>query len=363
MIQFVPSAVSIDSEILSLLEFISRSQGELSAYKRNIQYDVHIESVAAVDAVHFSTKIEGNPLSRDQVTLALQSNKKIHASKRALWEVLNYSRVRRSVREWSLKEKPFSEDWILEHHTELLKGIVKGRLRGFYREAQCAVKDSKTNAILYMAPEWRDVLHLMKGLLSWLRKQLKSKASPLLVAGQFHFEFVTIHPFMDGNGRLARLLTNGILMSKGYDVERYAALEKQHELNRSEYYRALHTLQGNNFYDIPPHQDIRSWIVYWLNCLRQTYDEAKSRVLDPAIDVHALPLRSTDDRLLKAQALFNRHQKLRASDYADLMGMGRTQAVADLNRFVEAGILKRIGGGRSTVYQILKKKERALERK
>lgn len=351
MTRFVPFRITIDPEILGLLEAISRKQGELAALKRNAREDFRIEAVANVDAVHFSTKIEGNPLTRDQVTRALEAGR-AKISARPLQEVLNYSRVRRMVREWSLKGKPFSEEWVLVHHAELLRGIVKGRLRGRYREAQCVIKDSGTQQIVYMAPEWRDVAALMKGLLSWLRQQKASGASALLMAAQFHLEFVTIHPFMDGNGRMARLLANGILMAGGYDVERLAALEKQHELDRPAYYRSIRHLQAGNYYDIPQAQEIGSWVSYWLKCLLATYDEALGRIEAGGRDSVLPVTTSDDDRLRRAESLFRRHQRLRASQYADLVGLGRTQAVADLNALVETGLLERVGGGRSTIYQI-----------
>jgi Fic family protein len=173
-----------------------------------------------------------------------------------------------------------------------------------------------------------------------------------LLAAQFHYEFVTIHPFMDGNGRLARLLTNGILAAGGYDVERYAALEKQHEQDRAAYYRALRSLQAGNYYDIPLSQDIRTWASYWLRCLVAAYDEALSRVRGVASAEESPHPHAIDHRLRKAESLFRRHLRLRASEYAELAGLGRTQAVFDLNTLVRAGVLERVGGGRSTIYRL-----------
>jgi Fic family protein len=203
-----------------------------------------------------------------------------------------------------------------------------------------------------MAADAKDVPTLMKGLLAWLRKQRISGTSPLLTAAQFHYELVTIHPFMDGNGRIARLLTNGILLSGGYDVEQFAALEKQHEKNRAAYYQALRSLQAHNYYDIPQGKDIKPWITYWLKCLLATYDEALTRISGIKSSQVSSHPPTFDDRLKKAESIFRKHLKLRASEYADLMGLARTQAVADLNRLVEDGVLERVGGGRSTVYQI-----------
>ncbi len=349
---FIPSKISIDTDLLALVGEISRKQGELSAYRHGIRDSEAIEATAAVDAVHFSTKIEGNLFTRDQVTQVLRIHKTTRSPTRDLHEIMNYARARRMVREGALKGRAFNDEWVLQTHAEILKGIVKGRLRGHYREAQCVVQDAKTRAIVYMAPEWGDVEPLMKGLLRWLRAQRKAGGSALLLAAQFHFEFVTIHPFMDGNGRLARLLTNGILMASGYEVERYAALEKQHERNRGDYYRALRELQANNYYDISPGQDIRTWVSYWLRCLLATYDEALSRVTSLGSVAISAVDGSHAERLAKAEALFRRHGRLRAGEYADLLGIGRTQAVADMGTLMQAGLIERVGGGRSTVYQM-----------
>jgi len=349
-IEFIPSTISINTEVLQLLETISRKQGELSAHQHSLQNQLEIEAIATVDAVHFSTKIEGNLLSRDQVTQALELTPK--STNHDLQEVLNYSRARKIAKEWVLKNKPFNDEWILSHHKELLNKIVKGKLRGHYREAQCVIQDSKNGSVAYMAADPSDVPKLMKGLLTWLRQQHASGASPLLLAAQFHFELVTIHPFMDGNGRLARILTNGVLLSGGYNVEHFAALEKQHEKDRAAYYWALRSLQAHHYYDIPKSQDIKSWVVYWLKCLLTTYEEALNRVSGIESTTQASYPPAFDDRLKKAESLFRKHIKLRAAEYADLMGLARTQSVADLNQLVESNILERVGGGRSTLYRI-----------
>lgn len=347
---FIPSTISFTPELLHLLEQIARKQGELLAFHGNIEAQMEIESVAMIDAVHFSTKIEGNTLTRDQVTQALNT-KKNRKTTRDLNEVLNYSRVRKSLRTWSNKNRELNESWVLSHHHELLTGLVSPKLRGHYRQAQCVIQDTKTSAIVYMAADFKDVPQLMKGLLAWLKMQKIQKTSALLLAAQFHFEFVTIHPFMDGNGRLARLLTNAILWDAGYDVERFAALEKQHEKNRGSYYSSLRALQAHNYYDIPHGQDISSWIIYWLQCLLATYDEALIRVTAIKPNDHS------ENRIEKALTLFTRHKKLKASEYSELMGLARTQAVADLNQLTKKKLIKKVGGGRSTVYQIVQRQQ------
>ncbi len=346
--------LTITSEIIGLLESIARKHGELSSHRHSLNDQTSIETSAAIDAVHFSTKIEGNSLTRDQVTAALQFRSK-RPYTRDLREIVNYARTRTRLREWSNKKKPFNDEWVLCHHAELLNGIVKGKLRGHYRNAQCVIQDAKSKNLVYMAPEAKDVAALMTECLKMLRKNRAKGMSVPLLAAHFHFEFVTIHPFMDGNGRLARLLTNNILLSSGYDVERFASIEKQHESDRASYYRHLRTLQFGNFYDIPNALDLKTWVIYWLGCLDRTYDEAISRLDRINIkEVSDYPP-SIDERIQKGVKLFYRHEKLNAAQYADLVGLARTQAVADLNLLQDKGIIERVGGGRSTVYRLREK--------
>jgi len=359
-LEFIPSQIILNSNILRLLEAIAKKQGELGIFSQNVANQFFMQNIAVVDAVHFSTKIEGNRLTRDQVTKALET-KGLKPKNREMREILNYSKARRMVTEWALSPRPYDSKWVLVHHKQILEGIVKGKLRGYYREAQCVIQDSKTRGIVYMAPQWKDVPSLMDGLLVWLRRQFILGGNPLLVAAQFHFEFVTIHPFMDGNGRLGRLLTNGILLRGGYSLERYAALEKQNENSRNEYYHALRMLQCGNYYEIPRKQDITNWVIYWLECVLRAYDEALHRIsgftlqtqgLDIVEDLYSV---TSKIRLERAKGLFRQHGSLRASEYADLMALGRTQAVEDLNSLVKIGYIKKAGGGRSTIYAIIKK--------
>jgi len=338
-------------KIVFLAQEISKMEGELQALYHSFEDEGGLLSKANAEAVHYSTKIEGNQLSLEQVTSAIGGNKIKIPHQRDLKEVLNYAKARVLVTEKALQEKICSINLILQLHEILLKGIVKGKLKGQFREAQNVIKDSKSHEIIYLPPEWMEVKKMMKDLVSWSNKALLENKNPLVIAAIFHYEFVTIHPFMDGNGRLARLLSNFILLSNKFNGVKYAALEKQHEKDRNKYYLSLRKLQGQTFYDIPKDLDLSSWIEYWLDCLKKTYVEALVRVKKIP-----LPLKSgLKPRLDSAIAFFSKHKKLKAKEYESIMGVARTQAVDDLNELVELGLIKKVGGGRSTVYEIISK--------
>lgn len=340
------------NKTIKLIEQISKMQGELEGFRRNIQDELSFHSLANIDAVHFSTKIEGNKLTISQVTKALTGKIKTDKIKykRDLKEILNYSKARNYLFEKAEQSSNFNLDLILETHKILLQGIVTEKLRGHLRLAQNVIKDANSNSIIYIPPDFIEVKSLLNPLTQFVNKAILSNINALIIAAIFHYRFVTIHPFMDGNGRVARLITNYILNSNSYDVSKYASIEKQHEKNRIEYYSHLRELQGNNFYDIPERINITSWIEYWLSCLRDTYQEAIERV--EKIKIDSTDILTLDNRLQKAVNLFKRHIKLNASEYQTLLGIGRTQAVSDLNELVKKGVIKKVGGGRSTVYTL-----------
>jgi Fic family protein len=339
----------LNHQILFYLNEISRKQGEILGWQRTHDADIKIESLANIDAVHYSTKIEGNQLTIHQVTKALTTDKHKLKTTRDLKEILSYSKARKILVSKANKQQKITIKLILEIHAMLMQGIVSGQLKGFLREAQNVIRDSKTNGIVYMPPLASDVNSLMRDLVDWLRVAALENINSLIVAAVFHYRFVTIHPFMDGNGRLARLFSNYILSLNDYDVGKYAALEKQHEKNRSLYYKLLRASQAHNFYDIPEDVNLTKWIEYILDCLNKTYDEAIVRMTDQ----NSMTSEHVDlaARQRKALSLFNKYKSLKAADYEALMGIGRTQAVSDLNHLLESGYIKKVGGGRSTVYK------------
>ena len=338
----------LSPESIRLIEKVSRLEGEIRASTRDLSSDTTIQAEAAIDSIHFSTKLEGNALTREQVTQAI-TGKRIgfRYQKRDIKEVLNYSKARQFLFQKMGNHRGISTDLVLEVHKILMQGILTGKLRGHFREAQNVIKESSTQSIIYLPPESKDVSPLMTNLCKGISQALRAGiTSPLVLAAAFHYQFVTIHPFMDGNGRAARLLTSYILFSQGFELVKYASIEKQHEVNRAEYYSQLRRLQFDNYYEIPIDINIGTWVHYWLGCLARAGEEAQGKILN--IDL-SIDLRFPS-RLQKAIGLFKRHKRLSAADYQQLTGLGRTQAVADLRLLEKAGMIQREGGGRSTTY-------------
>ncbi len=198
---------------------------------------------------HYSTKIEGNRLTLKQ-TKELIAGKDVIAREIDKREVMNYY----DCLEWIYKasrsqEKPISEKDIKQMHAMIQKGILQGKLRGEYREAQNAIYDSRTRKPVYFPPQAKDVAPLMKSFAKWLNT--KSDLHPVFKAGIAHYQFAVIHPFMDGNGRTARALATLILYRSGYDLKKFYSLEEYYAEDLKGYYRALQRCHGLHYYDKP----------------------------------------------------------------------------------------------------------------
>lgn len=340
----------ISNSLIKKLTDASAKEARLKSIILSANTKLEISYIANVDAVHFSTKLEGNQLTYKQVTDVLHNKTLNIKHERDLTEVINYSKARSVLFNKALKQTTLNKLLVQDTHKILMNGIVTGKLCGYYRESQNVIKDSSSGKIVYLPPETIDINPLLESLYLWITNSYFENVSPYIIAAIFHYYFVTIHPFIDGNGRIARLLSNYILLTQGITLPEYASIEKQHENNRTIYYQQLSKLQAHTFYDIPKDIDITSWLDYWLNCLLHTYDEALTRCENQSTtEKEAL----FDTRLQKAISLFKKHKKLKASQYQALMGLGRTQAVDDLNKLITEQIISKHGGGRSQVYQII----------
>ena len=158
------------------------------------------------------------------------------------------------------KDEPITECLIRELHKVTVKG-VRGEQAdpGNYRRIQNYVVNSITREIIYTPPLPLDVPRLMREFTEWIN--LTEDFSPILTAGIAQFQFVHIHPFLDGNGRTARLLSTLILYKTGYDFKRLFTISEYYDNNRPAYYKAIQSVRENNM-------DMTDWLEYFVKGLR-----------------------------------------------------------------------------------------------
>ncbi len=183
---------------------------------------------ARLNSTHYSTAIEGNRLSSSQVKEVLEHEGHFPGRERDEKEVKGYYAALSYVEQLAYNNIPVSENVIKTIHAYVMSNGNKAINPTPYRDGQNAIYDGKTGRIVYMPPEADDVPALMAELVTWINES--SNIPVAVVASIAHYQFATIHPYFDGNGRTARLLTMLILYLGGYDVNGIYSLEEYYDV-------------------------------------------------------------------------------------------------------------------------------------
>jgi cell filamentation protein, protein adenylyltransferase len=239
-----------------------------------------IESIlrrrAKISSAHFSTKIEANPLSREQVE-QIESNTN-RARDASTQEVRNYLRTLQWIHDHAAHKKVTSQMFQELHAMIEVRGQGRRPKVSAFRREQNRVTDDKTGAIAYIPPEAHDVSALATGLATWLSGPAKSLPVPI-VAAVAQYQLVTIHPWMDGNGRTSRALGNFILRKQGYDLKGFFSIEEQFDRDLSSYYDALQMNLHHNYYYGRHDPDLTPWLEFFLKNMSVVFQAAKTEVV------------------------------------------------------------------------------------
>lgn len=306
----------------------------------------HIRKQCLVALTHFSTQIEGNKLTLEQVSGVIEEEKS-YGFVRDEKEVKSYFRLLNNIPSFVEKYNgKITSELILRCHNAILNGIVSQNLRGKFRDSQNAIYEARTNKLVYMPPEAKDVVDLTKDLCEWANTE---NMHPIILAAIFHNQFVTIHPFIDGNGRVTRALTLYLLDSKGYEWRHLVPIDRYYADDRALYYSRLQGDHPHNYYDGRALADFSDWIEYYVDGIKKML----------AGTINQVELYRTENTLMN-----NRQSKIlkylrdkpfiTASQYAQRFHISTRMATRDLRQLVEWNKLAVMGKTRGTKY-ILKK--------
>ncbi len=305
---------------------------------------------AMIKATHYSTRIEGNRLTLKEAEQVIKKNKVMfHARERDVKEVKNYWNALNSIQKWADSKTEFSEEIIKKIHGIVIKG-KKGTLTS-YRAEQNSIKDSKTGRIVYLPPEAKDVSGLMKSMEKWVKKTEKEKIPIPIIAALVHYQFVTIHPYYDGNGRTARLLATFILQKNGYGLNGFFSLEEYHAANLSGYYKALATHKHHNYYEGRAAADLTGWIEYFIFLVAEVFRNVHKEALayiKKGVKAEPIALRKLDIRAKNVLGLFINKEAITTADIASLLGLSQRMARNLANKWAKQRVLKTVGDSRKT---------------
>ena len=300
-----------------------------------------LRETARLFSTHYSTQIEGNRLTQDQVSHVLERTKHFPGRERDEKEVLGYYAALEKAEHLALSPTPVSE-----HHIRLLHALVMAggstKVKPTpYRDAQNVISDSRTRKIVYMPPEAKDVPSLMKSFVAWINNHSNDVPSPIR-AGIAHYQFATIHPYYDGNGRTARILTTLLLHLGGYDLKGLYSLEEYYARNLLAYYDALTIGPSHNYYFGRVESDITPWVDYFCQGVAESFENVKKRAEEAAksgeID-HSAELRTLDPRQRRALELFQQSDTINSRDIEKHFSVAQRTARNFLSAWVDAGFI------------------------
>jgi len=297
---------------------------------------------ARTKAAHYSTFIEGNRLSLEEAKHVIADERaEIRNRERDVSEVRNYWIALLRVEDWARKKKPLTEELIKRLHALVERGPGAGPTP--YREGQNAIRDRATGRLIYLPPEAKDVPGLMASLVQWAGDAEKAKLPVPLIAGLVHYQFVTIHPYYDGNGRTARLLATFILHKGGYGLNGFFSLEEHYAKNLQVYYRALTTHPHHNYYFGRSEADLTPWLEYFTSTLAEVFEAVRQQALkcaEQGIPAEPEDLRHLDHRARMVLGLFARKETITASEVAKELGLSERMARNLLKSWVDDGWLE-----------------------
>lgn len=252
-------------KLLRVISRIDRFDASWSSIERlkggNLRQLRHIATIQSVGA---STRIEGSKMTDEEVADLLNNTGISKIEDRDSQEVVGYFNVLDTIVD-SYEVIVVSENNIKNIHSQLLKYSTKDAWhRGNYKQHINAVEasfpDGSKKIIFRTTDPGFATEDAMRRLIEWY--SMETEVHPLIVCAAFVYEFVSIHPFQDGNGRLSRLLTTLALLQKGYKWIQYVSFEHEIENRKKDYYLSLRNCQAQR-----PNEDITDWVEFFLESL------------------------------------------------------------------------------------------------
>lgn len=341
---------NLTQDILKKVAEIDEFKGEWMKLKLLHSHILpQLERVALLQSTASSTRIEGSEMSDKDVEDFLQGLNIQKFSERDTQEVQGYKELLETVFA-NYETIPFSESTIKGFHKILLQHSEKDqRHLGEYKKHPNTVaafneKGEQIGIIFkttepYLTPKEMQELVDRAGV--WFRGEDKHV---LCIIAEFIVDFLSIHPFQDGNGRLSRILTNYLLLKHGYEFARFSSLERVIENNKKLYYLALRRSQKDRG---AKNETIEPWINFFLDILVAMARALKQKLKNKGISI------SISKREQEVLEYVHKHERVTSKDIMNEYGIGQRAARKILSQMIEKKLLIRQGSGdRDAFYTI-----------
>ncbi|MEZ5043051.1 MAG: Fic family protein [Saprospiraceae bacterium] len=342
-------------EIIKKVGFIDSFKGKWeSIQKEENKYLKELKRLATIQSIGSSTRIEGATLTNEEVATLIENLKINKLETRDEQEAIGYYEVLEVILdEYSVIE--LTESNIFNLHNLLLKFSNKDSShRGGYKllsNKVVATYPGGEQKVIFNTTDPFLVKKEMEDLLMWYNGETKRGIMhPLLCIAGFVYEFLSIHPFQDGNGRLSRLLTSLLLLQNDYDFIQYISFENQIEGSKKRYYQVLMNAQQHRG---TQKEIINDWVLYFLgsiteliNKLEHKYERYK--VIGPYLN----------QRQKELVTFIEQNEPLKISDISEGLKVYSIHSIKkDLQYLYQENVIDKLGRGRGTTYFLLRKDE------
>lgn len=302
---------------------------------------------AIVRAAYHGTHIEGNMLQKEEAKEVLMG-KTIAARPRDIQEVINYRKVVELIDDEARRKiDKITEQLILKVHRIATEKTVSQEQSGIYRLKQVVIRNSATGEITFKPPTPLEVPFLMKEFVYWINKEETRNIHSILKAGIVHHEFVRIHPFIDGNGRVGRSLATLVLLLGGYDIRRFFSLEEYFDRDAISYYEHLQKATSG---------DLTAWLEYFSFGASVEFTRIKEKIQKLSKDIKL-------KEKIGGQQIFLTERQIKIVEYMQEMGYLQNKAfktifpnisedsvLRDVQDLVKKNLIKKIGSTKSARY-------------
>ncbi len=337
-------AYTITDTLLSRISEAEILRAKIQTAPVQVAWLESIRLDALIRRAHFSTAIEGNPLTLPEVEV-LAGSKKVSASDQAKREVLNYFAALR----WIARHPPgtrITVDGILRLHRLLMSGLLPASQVGAFKRSRNVIRSA--GRVVYEPPGPGAAGSGTTALAQWL-KPAPNAPHPIIASACAHYELARLHPFLDGNGRVARSLATWVLYRRGFDTQHLFAVDQYFKEDHDGYYHALQRVRKED-------EDVTSWLEYValavLDTLGRTYQRIEQLALPPS--AKGLSLTRQQERLLLA---LRGRQGMTIEELQRLLGVERVQVYRVLRPLVHQRILRK-SATRPVVYRLASTRER-----
>ena len=302
-----------------------------------------LKSIATVRSVGASTRIEGSKMNNEEVDRFLNSVSIDKLEDRDSQEVKGYFDVMNEISD-AYDQIRISENEIKGLHNLLLKYSQKddwhkGNYKQHSNSVEATAADGSTQIVFQTTPPGYETEDAMRSLVKWYIDD--QETHPLIKCAIFSYEFVSIHPFQDGNGRMSRLIANLLLLKNGYKWIQYVSFEHEIESKKLEYYRVLRMCQAER-----PNEDVSPWVIFFMNSLVNIQDQLMKKLDQSGSESSLTPKERS------ILTLISSYPGIKSGTISEKLKIPKPTTKKILKKLVDSNLLEKHGIGRSTNYSI-----------